>query len=149
LEPFIAAVCQALGEMASTQVVVRALYQRTLDNPLGDLSAVLALRSANVEALVLSFPERTAAALCRRILAEANQEVDESLIRDCAGEIANVVAGQAEAMLAETPYPFAFSVPQVLAGSSPELQPKQDRDCVVVAFSSDLGEFAMQLYLKR
>jgi chemotaxis protein CheX len=148
LEPFIAATCAALGEMASTEVVVRAVYQETHHHPLGELAAVLELRSTTEGALVLSFPRRTAAALAGRILAGVTEEVDEPLVRDCVGEIANVVAGQAKAMLAGTPYRFAFSMPKGVAGAQ-EFLPQPGLDCLVVAFSSEQGEFALQLFLKR
>ncbi len=148
LVPFIAATRTALGEMAGTEVVVRAAFQKSMHRVLGDLAAVLELKSATEGPLVLSFPHRTAAALAGRILAGVTQEVDEPLIRDCVGEIANVVAGQAKALLAGGPYRFAFSIPQVVVVAK-ECPPQQGLDCLVVAFSSDRGEFALQLFLKR
>src|SRR5262245_50910092 len=80
LEPFITATCVALGEMASTEVIARAVYQKTLPHALGDIAAVLELLSAREGLLVLSFPERTAAAFAGRILAGVTEEVDEDLI---------------------------------------------------------------------
>jgi chemotaxis protein CheX len=148
LEPFIAATGAALGEMAGTEVVVRAVYWKALHQALGDIAAVLEIRSATEGFLVLSFPQRTAAALAGRILAGVTAEVDEDLIRDCMGEIANVVAGQAKAMLAGTPYRFAFSLPKVVVGAK-ELWPPQGLDCLVIAFSSTQGEFTLQLFLIR
>jgi chemotaxis protein CheX len=148
LEPFIEATRTALGEMAGTEVVVRAVLQKRLHGPLGDVAAVLGLRSALEESLVLSFPRRTAAALAGRMLAGVTQELDENLIRDCVGEIANVVAGQAKALLAGGPYHFTFGVPQVVVDGQ-EFPPQQGLDCLVVAFSSDQGDFALQLFLKR
>jgi chemotaxis protein CheX len=162
LEPFIAATRAALGEMAGTEVVVRAVFRQTLHpspiphSPMAkdrgrgegaDIAAVLELRTPPEGALVLRFPERTAAALARRILAGVSQEVDENLIRDCVAEIANVVAGQAKALLAGTAYRFAFSLPRVVVGAA-EFRPQQGLDCLVVAFSSERGEFALQLFLK-
>jgi chemotaxis protein CheX len=163
LEPFITAVCTALGEMAGTEVVVRAVYQKPLPLPPsslspdgergtgqeGDVSAVVELRSATGGSLVLRFPERMAAALAGRILAEVREQADADLIRDCVGEIANVVAGQAKALLAGTSHRFAFSLPKVVAGQAPDLQPEPGQDCLVVNFSSELGDFAMQLFLTR
>jgi chemotaxis protein CheX len=147
LEPFITAVCVALGEMAGTEVVVRAVYRKTIHHASGDIAAVLELMSATEGPLVLSFPERTAAALAGRALAGAAEEVDENLTRDCVGEIANVVAGQAKAMLANTPYHFAFTTPKIVVGAD-EFRLPHGLDCLVVAFSSDQGEFALQLFLK-
>jgi chemotaxis protein CheX len=148
LEPLIAATCTAVSEMASTEVVVGAVYQKTIRHTLGDVSAVLGLMSAAGGSLVLSFPERTAAALAGRILTGVTEEVDENLIQDCVGEIANVVAGQAKALLAGTPYRFAFSLPKVVVGAGHEVGPKQGLDCLIVAFNSDPGQFFLQLFLK-
>lgn len=148
LEPFITATCVALGEMAGTEAIVRAVYRKALNHALGDLAAVLEFRSTGEGFLVLSFPQRTAVALARRILTGVSEEVDEDLIRDCMGEIANVVAGQAKAMLGGTPYRFVFSLPKVMVGAK-ELWPRQGLDCLVVAFSSDQGDFALQLFLEQ
>ena len=133
--------------MAGADVVARAVYRQTLDTALGDLSVVVGLASATMEFLVLSFPERTAAALAGRMLAGVTEKLDEGLIRDCVGEIANVVCGQAKAMLAGTLHQFVFSMPKVVAGAN-ESQPRQDLDCLVVVFSSDRGEFTMRVFLK-
>jgi chemotaxis protein CheX len=148
LEPFIEATRTALSEMAGTEVVVRSVYRQSMYQALGELAAVVRLRSTTEGSLVLAFPQRTAAALAGRILAGIAQELDESLIRDCVGEIANVVAGQAKTMLAGGPYRFTFSVPQV-AVTGNDLPPQQDVDCLVVAFGSDQGELALQLLWKR
>src|SRR5262249_27710623 len=98
--------------------------------------------------LVLSFPDRTAAAIAERVLADLNQEINESLVRDCMGEIANVIAGQAKALLAGTTHQLTFSLPQI-AVANPPSRLELDRGCLVIAFRSDVGEFTMRLALKR
>jgi chemotaxis protein CheX len=148
LEPWILATCTALGEMANTGVAVRAVFQKTLDHTLGDISGVIKLMSETEGTLVLSFPERTAAALAGRILAGTTEDLNEGLIGDCIAEITNVVAGQAKALLAGTPYRFAFSLPKVMIGTGLELRAKQGLHCLIVTFGSDLGEFALQLFLE-
>lgn len=147
LEPFIAATVVALGEMAGADVAVREVYQKALHHALGDLAVVVRLTSTTEGALVLAFPRPTAAALARRILVEVASATDDALIRDCVGEIGNVVAGQAKAMLAETPYRLVFSLPQSVVAAD-QFRAPLGLDCVVVAFSSALGEFALQLFLK-
>src|SRR5262245_61161264 len=82
LEPFIAAVGAALGEMASIEVVPRAVYRRTQHNPTADIAAVLRIMSATEGLLILGFPERTARALASRILAGSTNELETTLIRD-------------------------------------------------------------------
>jgi chemotaxis protein CheX len=156
LEPFIIATRAALGEMAGTEVGVRAMVQKTLLHVLGDISAVVGLNAvsgspnagAQAGALVLSFPQQTAAALTGRIMSGVTPELDENLIRDCMGEIANVVTGQAKALLVETPYRFAFSLLPKVVDSKEFRPPSPGLECLIVAFQCDQGEFVMQLFLK-
>src|SRR5262249_52236238 len=149
LEAFIAATRAALGEMAGAEPVVRAVYRKPIQYALGDIAAVIRLKSVTGESsLVLGFPQRTAAAMARRILVEITQAVDKDLIRDCVGEIANVVAGQAKALLAEHPVRFEFRLPQIVVNAA-EFQPPKGLDCLVVVFDCDQGEFALQLFVRN
>jgi chemotaxis protein CheX len=148
LEPFIAATCTTLGEMNGIEVVVKSVSQSTADEPGEVVTAVLELVSEAIGRLVLRFPRQTAVAFARRFLAGVKDEIDEDLTRDCIGEIANVVAGQAKAMLAETAYRFAFSIPRVVVADCPELRTRVGQKCLVISFSSCLGGFTLQLFLK-
>jgi CheY-specific phosphatase CheX len=147
LEPFATATRTALGEMASADVAVRSMSQNPGDHRPGDIAIVVRLASATLAFLVLSFPQRTAAALAGRMLAGVSAVVDEPLVRECVGEIGNVVAGQAKALLAGTPYQFVFSLPEVIIGVSDD-QPAPGLDCLVIDFMGDPGEFALRLFVK-
>jgi len=144
VEPFIAAATAALSEMATTEVIVRNVQLQTTVAPLSDFSAAVEITATTIGLLVLTFPKQTAAALAARILAGTAQTPDDNLIRDCVGEMANVIAGQAKAMLAGGPYQFTFSIPKVLVGAG-DFQPPQRLNCLVISFRSDQGEFALQL----
>ena len=146
LSPFIAATGAALGEMASTEVVVRAVSRGPGRHPAGNLCAELRFASGIEGSLALIFPEGTAVALAKRMLAGVSTEVDAQLIRDCMGEIGNVMAGQAKALLAATPYHFTFSLPRVTDVEDFQLPPLPN--CLVVFFNCDFGEFALELFLK-
>jgi chemotaxis protein CheX len=146
VEPFIAATSAALSEMAGAEPIVVAVRQQSFPDPLNDITAVVEITATTTGYLVLSFPQPTAAALTAQILAGATRELDENLIRDCAGEMANVIAGQAKAMLAGGRYQFTFSIPKVLASAS-DFRPPQRLDCLIISFRSEQGEFTLQLLL--
>jgi chemotaxis protein CheX len=153
LEPFIAATRTAVGEMAATEVGVRGMVRKSMHQALGDIAAVIGLSrkgssqsAASPGSLVIGFPQGAAAALARRILTGVSTDVDQKLISDCMGEIANVVAGQAKALLAETPYRFLFTLPPIVADAR-DFRPPTGLDCLLVGFTSDLGEFTLQLFL--
>jgi len=147
LEPFLEAVRVTLREWAGTEAVVRSVYRRTTHRTFGDVSAVLGLRSATEGALALSFPERTAACLAERILGGVAEERDADMVGDCLGEIANVVAGQAKALLLGTPYHFVLRTPTVVRGAGHAIGPAGATDCLVAAFDGDAGAFALQVLL--
>jgi chemotaxis protein CheX len=146
VEPFIQATTVALGEMAGVEVAVQSVSRVAGSKPSGDICAVVQLQSTIESVVVLCFAQSTATALARRILDEVATEPDENLVRDCMGEVANVISGQAKAMLAGTPYQLTFALPEVmnaddLASRAPGLS------CVVATFHSELGDFALELFL--
>ena len=145
LEPFIAAACVALREFAGTEATVRAAYRQTSPQTCAELAAVIRLSREPGGILALGCSRPTAAALAGRILTGVTQELDEALIRDCLGELANVIAGQAKALLAGTPYHFAYAPPSVVSGADPRIQPSSESDCVVIAFGSDVGDVVLRL----
>ena len=147
-EPLIVAVRQALADMTAADVVVRSVYQRSSPAALGDISAVLELSSPLEGVLILSFSTGTAAALEKRVLAEISADANPALLQDCMGEIANVVAGQAKALLGGTPYHFKFSSPLVSTADQ-KMNLRENLDSLTIAFDSDLGGLALQLCRNR
>ncbi len=147
LDPFIAAASMTLSELAQTELIVRSTWRTALPRTFGDISAVLGVMPASGGVLVLSFPESTAAALAGRILAEVHQTPDAGLVRDCMGEVANVIAGQAKTLLAETPYQLVLDTPSILSGAGCEVGSRPGTEGLAVEFGSDAGEFMLQLCL--
>jgi chemotaxis protein CheX len=145
LRPFCSATEVTFQEMANVEVKVRAVYQKSGYKMFGDISAVIGLLTKSEGSLVLSFPEASAAAFVRRILAGVVDEPGPDTIRDCVGEICNVIAGQARGILSSTPYAFALSTPTIVSGTGHEIRHKPGMPCLVIAYGSELGEFALQV----
>jgi chemotaxis protein CheX len=148
LEPFISAANLTLTELAHTELAVRSVYRMLLPRTLGDVSAVLGLTLQGGEMLVLSFPAATAAALAGQVLAEIKQEPDDELVMDCMGELANVIAGQAKTLLAETRYQLTLATPVLLSGPGLEVGSRPGVESLVIVFGSDCGDFALQVCLQ-
>jgi chemotaxis protein CheX len=147
LEPFIEGTTITMQEMAGIKVSVNSVYQKSNYKLFGDISAIIGLVAPGEGSLVLSFPEATANAVVRRVLAGIADHPDSDMIRDCVGEIINVVAGQAKGILASTKYHFSFSTPTVISGANHEIRHKPNMACMVIAFGSEVGVFALQLCL--
>jgi len=145
LDPFIAAVCSTLAEMAQTTADAGDLYATATPRPAGDVTVVLALTPAPGALLVLDFPGSTASVLADRVLAEAGGAADDATVRDCMGEITNVIAGQAKALLHGTPYRFGFSTPKIIPRGTAVPEMDARREFLIAAFASDAGDFTLAL----
>jgi CheY-specific phosphatase CheX len=144
LAPFIEAVQTALRELAGTDAVERFAYQARSRHCRGDLVAMIDLSSATMRCLTLGFTTETATELARRFLSETAPIPDGTLVRDCAGEIANVTSGQAKALLHGTPNAFTFGTPRI--APTGELPRDIDKSLVAV-LATDVGAVVLQLFV--
>ena len=143
-EPLVTAVEQTLSQMAGAEVTVRSAYQSSHPAGMGDLSVTLTLTQSLEGLLILSYSAGTAEALARRILADVAEQLDPAMIADCMGEIANIVAGQAKALLHGTPNHFLFSTPKITLGEE-GMAFKEGMTSLVLALECEQGAFALQL----
>lgn len=139
VDALVAAVRTALGEMAGVGDVGHSEGQLPFDDAPGQVRVTVGLQSAALAQLVFQFPKSTAGALSDRILAETPPDVRAGLVNDCLCEFANVVAGQAKALLAETPFALTFSLPQIVN----ELPPRSTADVLSIRFESELGAITL------
>jgi CheY-specific phosphatase CheX len=95
LEAFPAGASTGAAVLAGDSIVAAMRLQRTIP---GTLTLVL--------------PRMTAQQLAEAYL-PAGTELTDEIIRDVAGELANVIGGQAKTILKESPYHFALSIPTV------------------------------------
>jgi CheY-specific phosphatase CheX len=132
----------ALREMAGVEAYVRHTHPTSAADHFGDMSAIVRLTAAcGVTRLVMTYPEKTAAALTRSILTDTTSDVSPDMVRDCIGEVANVIAGQAKALLVGSPAHFTLSTPAVRSGEL-GLQLPHGR---AIAFDSTVGRFTVML----
>ncbi|HEX3152762.1 MAG TPA: chemotaxis protein CheX [Gemmataceae bacterium] len=137
---FTAAVPFALRELAGVEAIDLATGPASRAEPV-ELCATIRLdTSVGPWRMILCLSDATAAELARRILADAVVSTPE-LIQDCMGEVANVVAGQAKALLVGSPSHFYLSTPDVQTGG-----PVDGANGQMIRFGSEAGEFALGLY---
>ncbi len=138
--PLAEAVAVALREMAAVE---SGLCEIGTGAP-GEVSAIIPVATAAGAGYVaLHFTVASANELARRVLARAEAgEGDDATRRDCLGEVANVVAGQAKTLLYGTPYHFTLSTPRIVFGD-----PARDDGARVLAFGSEIGNFVLHARL--
>jgi CheY-specific phosphatase CheX len=143
-EAFLTATQTTLREMIGVEAVPGDSGPQTAQPSQGIAALIPLTTPAGSGSLLLCCPEPTAAVLARRYLAEYVGEPDAALVRDCVGEIANVIAGQAKGILSGTPDRFSFSPPRDVSEDPSEPQPPR-ADCLTLAFQSDVGPFSLQV----
>jgi chemotaxis protein CheX len=146
IEPFITAIGEALRDMAGIEIVPAACSRTKRAKAPYDIAVLLRLHSAMLGGLVLSAADSSAQELARRMLPDA-KDLDDTLVRDCVGEIANITAGQAKALLHGSPYHFTFSTPMPFSGMENELA-VENGECLQLDLQSDAGPFALQIWVK-
>ena len=146
IEPFITAVGEALRDMAVIEIVPGACSRTKRAKPPYDIAVLLRLHSALLEGLVLSAGASSAQELARRMLPDA-MDLDDMLVRDCVGEIANITAGQAKALLHGLPYHFTFLTPVPFLAKDKEFAGGEG-ECLQLDLQSDAGPFALQIWVK-
>lgn len=141
IEAFIESVATAFREMAGVETSLSEAIRAAGNEEYLDITASLPLAAvAGAGRLILSFPERTAAALACRVL---NDETDAQMIRDCAGEMANVIAGQAKTILVGTPAHFTLSTPTVVTDKQSDVT----AGWWLLRFNSEIGKFILYIHL--
>jgi len=147
-ELFVGAVKSTCEQMAGMQTQFQRMYETTDYHLHGDVSAVIGLTADREGACVLSVSDATARAIAGRVLAGMEDSLDEGLIRDCIGELANIICGQAKGLLADTSFHFSFSTPTVVAGPQHEIRHRPGMPCVVMELASDVGTVVLMLCLQ-
>jgi chemotaxis protein CheX len=138
--PLTTAIEMALREMAGVELGAR----RPGPSASAALTATLPVTTATgTGTIALGTTESVATELARRVLAAggAATEPDAALVRDCLGELVNVIAGQAKVLLFGTPYHFMLSTPRVQNGAL------IDDGATELAFGSEIGEFVLRVRL--
>jgi chemotaxis protein CheX len=142
---FIEAVAGSIGEMTHIEPVIREVYRTEFDKTLGDVLAIVGSLPGSPDCLVLSLPMKTARAMTERVLTDVREPIDDRMVFDCIGELANVLAGQAKSLLANSPYPFSFSLPKVTLASDSQVLARLGCKCLRIIFDSEVGEFGLQV----
>jgi CheY-specific phosphatase CheX len=115
LAPFVDAALAALRDWANAEAFAAARWLGLPPLDSRRCTATMALRRAAPGTLFVSVPADFAAVLATRVFAEIEDPGSANLAADCVGELANLIAGHAKALLRGTPAHFALGTPVLQA----------------------------------
>ncbi len=149
INPFLDSTMNVLKVQAGVDAQAGKIYLKKPNEPLlGDVSGVIGIVSENFTgAVVISFPEATFLKVMSGMLGEEYLELNQDIL-DGAGEITNIIFGQAKVILNGKGYGIKTALPSVVHGkdhtvSSHDLMGQS----VVVPFESNSGKFFVEICL--
>jgi CheY-specific phosphatase CheX len=111
-EAFTSSIITAIQELMQLDVQPVHPPESFATAPGGCLVATMRLARPRPGTMSLTLPAHVARRLAEAYLPQGT-EMTEEIIGDVAGELANVIAGQAKTILKDTPYHFKLSLPDV------------------------------------
>lgn len=142
LSPFVDGVTELVATMFQSQCEVDAAVQEDA----ADVSGVIDLIGATAGRFALSFPRATATRMVAQLLSLDEVDVDDEILGDGVGELANIVAGAAKSRFPDDSSRFKLSLPSVVL-SERHAPPLRDASGVLYRrVTTDFGEFSLRVW---
>jgi len=142
VNPFLSATIHVLKVQAQVEAKSGPLHVKKSGEPQsGDVSGVIGIVSDSFNgSVVISFPEATFLKVMSQMLGEEYKEISKDII-DGAGELTNMIFGQAKIILNEKGYGIKTAIPSVISGKNHSLSALTKGPVVVVPFETNAGPF--------
>lgn len=111
-EAFASAAVTAIHELTQFDASADEPFSEVPPLSRGSIGAEMCLQRPIPGTLTLLLPPEAARRLAAAFL-PAETEITDEMVRDVAGELCNVIAGQAKTILKDTPHHFKLSIPTV------------------------------------
>jgi chemotaxis protein CheX len=150
INPFLVATIRVLEVQAQVKASPGKPFKRSAkDSYSGDISGVIGLVSdAFTGAVVLSFPQATFLNIMTNMLGEPCKELTQDLA-DGAGELMNIIFGQAKIALNDQGFGIKTAIPTVIKGENHSIQTQTTGPRVALPFESNAGPFVVEICLSE
>lgn len=148
LNPFLSATIHVLKVQAGTVVTPGQVFiKKPTDTLMGDVSGLIGIVSATFKgSVIISFPKDTFLNVISRMLGEKIYTLEKE-VTDGAGEITNMIFGQAKIELNQKGYGIQTALPSVITGEGHSHSARTKGPVMVVPFDSDVGSFFVEIGL--
>jgi chemotaxis protein CheX len=150
IHPFLNATVHILNVQANLPAEAgKAYLKKQNDRLIGDVSGIISVVSDKFNgSVVISFPEGTFLKIMSSMLGEEFSEISPEIV-DGAGEILNMIFGQAKIVLNEKGYGIKTAIPSVVTGRALSVSTMTKGPVVVVPFQSQAGDFFVEICLNH
>lgn len=148
IDPFLTATIHVLKVQAAVDSVAGKLsLKKNGDTMSGDISGIIGIVSDSFTgSVVITFPEATFLNVMSQMLGDTFTEMTQDII-DGAGELTNIIFGQAKITLNEKGYGIRTAIPSVICGKNHSLSAQTKGPIVVIPFESTAGQFFVEVGL--
>ena len=147
INPFIDATLNVLGTMASTKAEHGKPYLKKDKVARGDVTGVIGMTGETNGTISVSFTENSILAIASNMFGEEIKELNEE-IKDAAGEITNMISGQARKILDELGRTLHGAIPSVIMGKNHTLTHMTTSPVIAIPFSTDNGDFTIEVCIE-
>lgn len=148
INPFLQAVVRVLDIQAQFKATPGSIFIKKDTTELsGDISGVIGLVSDSFNGnVIITFPEQTYLSIMSKMHRETYTVIDKEN-SDGAGELTNMIFGQAKITLNEQGYGIKTALPSVTVGKSHHFSAGKQGPVIIVPFKSDMGDFYVEICL--
>lgn len=146
LQPFVQATLQAMMTQVQLEATCGKPYVKDKDLQV-EIAGVISLHNSDMPgSIAICFPKSVFLKIYEMMVGEAHTEIGPE-IQDAAGELMNIIFGQAKTALIEQGVRLERAIPTVVAGNQVKLQLGERGAAIVLPFSSSIGDFHMEVAL--
>jgi len=147
INPFIDATLHVLATMASTKAKAGRPYLKKDQVARGDVSGVIGLTGDSKGTISVSFTEKSILAIVSNMFGEEMKELNEE-VKDAAGELTNMISGQARKILDELGRKLHAAIPTVIMGKDHSVSHMSTAPIIAIPFSTDNGDFTIEVCIE-
>ncbi len=148
VNPFILAATEVLDEILGVKPTLSKPYVKQSDDPLFDISGIIGITGEATGSIAFSLPKQTALIMVSRFIGEEVIGISAET-RDAIGELTNIIAGRVKKIFYEKKIHIKISIPNVIVGKEHTISTAKGILTIVIPFESELGNFAIQMSLKK
>jgi len=141
---FINATIDVIAAMASLEVTPAKAYLKKEDAATGDVSSIVGLTGTPTGSFSLSFDKESILKITSRLFDEEITRLDHD-VAEAAGELANMISGQARKMIEEKGDICVGAIPTIVAGEGHNLIHITNGPKIAVPFTLDKAKITLEV----
>lgn len=138
------ATIDVIATMASLKVIPAKAYLKKEDLATGDVSSIVGLTGMPTGSFSISFDKESILKIASRLFNEEITELDSD-VAEAAGELANMISGQARKTIEEKGDLCDGAIPTVVAGEGHNLMHMTDGPKIAVPFTLDRAKITLEV----